>query len=212
MSKQVSINYEEDTVSVMDEELRVDFTNLSGASCNRTFGSDMPMMGFEVYVRDSKEYEDKKDSMNPLGEDYEGWEKLEGAYHETFVSSWAPEDIIVKAADVVFNGFKKDMKEHGSNFSAKKTGEILSSICEEDVVRIMKGDELYEVLSDIENTCCDSKTESEYLVDLCEDIKNELAKRKEEYEAHHSIQKQRKAPYCSWENYIKDKEDERCLE
>ncbi len=203
MSKQVSVDYTEGAVSVADEELKVSFTGLNRA--------DLDSMWFKVYVRDGKEYEDKKDSMNPLGEDYEGWEELEGACHETYVSSWAPEDIIVKAADVVFNGFKKDMKKYGPNFSAKRTGEILSSICEEDVVRVMGGNELYEVLSDIENTCCDSKTESEYLVDLCEDIKSELAKRKEEYEAHHSIQK-KKPPCYSWKNCIEDKEDERCLE
>ena len=149
-----TIIFDGDTIQCYDELLKVELVDIGEGlqgDYNENDPKDIPLMRFDVYIRNPEAYEENLKSEKPLDDSYVGWEAVEDASYCTNLSAWCPASILGKATEAIFYKYRAEITSYPLYFSVKKLGEWMSHISEEEVLMSMDEDELKDVLEDVIN-------------------------------------------------------------
>ena len=133
-------------IIVSDELLKVELADIGegiSGDYNENDPEDMPLLRFDVSVRDSKNV--------PLDDDRigEDWEEVEDASYCTNICAWAPDSVLMQAAQDIFNEYRAVIESFPLEYSVKRLGERLSYTSDESAADHLSDEDLGKVLEEV---------------------------------------------------------------
>ena len=136
-------------IIVSDELLKVELVDIGEGiqgDYDENDPDDLPLLRFDVSVRDPKPYYKNYKSAVPLGDD---WEVVEDASYCTGICAWAPDSVLAQAAQDIFDEYRAVIESFPLEYSVKRLGERLSYTSDESAADHLSDEDLGKALEEV---------------------------------------------------------------